>query len=195
VFLRGAFQGPRVNGGRMPLFALLQAGCLIAFALLLIAAGWQDLRTMRIANRLSVGVAVAFVLWSLVGLAAGTLVVGDMALAVTCAVGVFFIGALAFAAGALGGGDVKLLAAASLFAGSTFLLDFLTVVALVGGAMGLALLAGAPIGPETPAGDGATVRARLRSGLPYGPAIAAGGLWVAAHLAAAHLAGAHLTGA
>lgn len=169
----------------MPLFALLQAGCLIAFALLLLAAGWQDLRTMRIANRLSVAIAVAFVLWSLAGLAAGTLVVGDMALAVTCAVGVFFIGALAFAAGALGGGDVKLLAAASLFAGSTFLLDFLTVVALVGGAMGLALLAGAPIGPEAPADDGATVRTRLRSGLPYGPAIAAGGLWVAAHLVGA----------
>jgi prepilin peptidase CpaA len=167
------------------LFALLQAGCLIAFALLLLAAGWQDLRTMRIANRLSVAIAAAFVLWSLAGLAAGTLVVGDMALAVTCGVGVFFIGALAFAAGALGGGDVKLLAAASLFAGSTFLLDFLTVVALVGGAMGLALLAGAPIGPEAPADDGATVRTRLRSGLPYGPAIAAGGLWVAAHLAGA----------
>jgi prepilin peptidase CpaA len=169
----------------VPLFALLQAGCLMAFALLLVAAGWQDLRTMRIANRLSVGIAGAFVLWSLAGLAAGTLVMGDMALAVTCAIGVFFIGALAFAAGALGGGDVKLLAAASLFAGSAFLLDFLTVVALVGGAMGLALLAGAPIGPEAPAADDVTVRTRMRSGLPYGPAIAAGGLWVAAHLAGA----------
>ena len=169
----------------MPLFALLQAGCLMAFALLLLAAGWQDLRTMRIDNRLSVGVTVAFVLWSLAGLAVGTLVVGDIALAVTCAIGVFFVGALAFAAGALGGGDVKLLAAASLFAAPVFMLDFLTVVALVGGAMGLALLAGAPIGPEAPASNGATVRTRLRSGLPYGPAIAAGGLWVAAHLAGA----------
>jgi prepilin peptidase CpaA len=166
----------------MPLFALLQAGCLVAFATLLLAAGWQDLRTMRIANRLSVGVAVVFVVWSLAGLAGGTLVLGDMALAVTCAIGVFFIGALAFAAGALGGGDVKLLAAASLFAGSAFLFEFLTVVAMVGGVMGLALLAGAPIGPEAPAADGTTVRTRLRSGLPYGPAIAAGGLWVAAHL-------------
>ena len=169
----------------MPLFALLQAGCLMAFALLLLAAGWQDLRTMRIANRLSVAIVVAFAVWSVAGLAAGTLVIGDMALAVTCAVAVFFAGAAAFAAGALGGGDVKLLAAATLFAGSTFLLDFLTVVALVGGAMGIAILAGAPIGPMAPAADGATVRTRLRSGLPYGPAIAAGGLWVAAHLAGA----------
>jgi prepilin peptidase CpaA len=169
----------------MSLFALLQAGCLMAFALLLLAAGWQDLRTMRIANRLSVAIVGAFLLWSVAGLASGTLVLGDMALAVTCAVAVFFAGALAFAAGALGGGDVKLLAAATLFAGSTFLLDFLTVVALVGGAMGIAILAGAPIGPAAPATDGVTMRTRLRSGLPYGPAIAAGGLWVAAHLAGA----------
>ena len=113
-----------------------------------------------------------------------------MALAVTCAIGVFFVGVLAFAAGALGGGDVKLLAAASLFAGSTFLVEFLTVVALAGGAMAVAILAGAQIGPVAPAGEGpssdrTTVRTRLRGALPYGPAIAAGGLWVATHLAGA----------
>jgi prepilin peptidase CpaA len=49
---------------------------------------------------------------------------------------------------------------------------------LAGGALGIAILAGAPIGPDVPAAD-ATVRSRLRGGLPYGPAIAAGGLWVA----------------
>lgn len=169
----------------MPLFALLQTGCLLAFALLLLAAGWQDLRTMRIANHLSVAIVGAFLVWASAGLASGTLVVGDLALAVTYSVGVFFLGALAFAAGAFGGGDVKLLAATTLFAGSAFLLDFLTVVALAGGAMGIAILAGAPIGPAAATGNGSTVRARLRSGLPYGPAIAAGGLWVAAHLAGA----------
>jgi prepilin peptidase CpaA len=62
------------------------------------------------------------------------------------------------------------------------MIDFMMVTALVGGLLGVAILAGAPIGPMAPAGDG-TVRARLRSGLPYGPAIAAGGLWVAASLA------------
>ncbi len=108
----------------------------------------------------------------------------------SCSVGLFLLGALAFATGALGGGDVKLLAAASLFAGPSFLLEFLTVVALAGGAMAVATLAGAQIGPAAAAGDGpsserTTVRTRLRSGLPYGPAIAAGGLWVAAHLAGA----------
>jgi prepilin peptidase CpaA len=142
---------------------------------------------MRIANRLSGAIAAAYLVWALAGLVGGTLVPGDLALAVTCAIAVFFVGAAAFAAGALGGGDVKLVAVASLFAGPVLLLDFLTIVALTGGAMGLALLAGAPIGPAAAAGDGTTVRptvrARLRRGLPYGPAIAAGGLWVVARLA------------
>ncbi|MBS0548063.1 MAG: prepilin peptidase [Proteobacteria bacterium] len=168
----------------MPLFALLQAGCLLAFALLLVAAGWQDVRTMRIANRLSIAVACLFLVWALAGMAGGSLVPGDMALAVTCAIAVFLVGAAAFAASVLGGGDVKLLAAASLFAGPALLLDFLTIVALAGGLVGIAVLAGAPIGPAAASTDGTTVRARLRTGLPYGPAIAAGGLWVAARLIA-----------
>ena len=90
---------------------------------------------------------------------------------------VFAAGAAAFAAGALGGGDVKLLAAASLFAGTARIGDFLAVTAIAGGLLGLAILAGAPIGQPAVGGP---LRARLRRGLPYGPAIAAGGLWVVA---------------
>ena len=165
----------------MSLLALLQTGCLAAFAILLIAAGWQDLRTLRIANRLSLAMVAAFAVWAAAGVALGQLSAATLAITIFCSLAVFAIGATGFAAGVLGGGDVKLLAAASLFAGSAHLVDFLVVTALVGGALGLAVLAGAPIGPAAPAADG-TVRARLRSGLPYGPAIAAGGLWVVAAL-------------
>ena len=165
----------------MSLFAPLQAGCLLAFAVLLIAAGWQDVRTMRIANGLSLAIVACFAVWALTGLALGKLSIGNVAQSAACAVALFAAGAMAFAAGGLGGGDVKLLAASGLFAGPGLLVDFLTVTALVGGALGLAILAGAPIGPAVATGDG-TVRARLRGGLPYGPAIAAGGLWVAVSL-------------
>jgi prepilin peptidase CpaA len=165
----------------MSLLALLQTGCLAAFAILLIAAGWQDLRTLTIANRLSLATVAAFAVWAAAGVALGRLSPAMLGVTILCSLAVFVIGATGFAAGVLGGGDVKLLAAASLFAGSARLVDFLVVTALVGGALGLAVLVGAPIGPATPATDG-TVRARLRSGLPYGPAIAAGGLWVVAAL-------------
>jgi prepilin peptidase CpaA len=104
-----------------------------------------------------------------------------LAWSVGCGIAVFAVAAAAFVAGVLGGGDVKLLAAMSLFAGPTRLVDFLTITALVGGLLGLAILAGAPIGRPVAAGD-ASLKARLRQGLPYGPAIAAGGLWVAASL-------------
>jgi prepilin peptidase CpaA len=80
----------------MSLFALLQTGCLVAFAILLLAAGWQDLRTMRIANRLSVSIIGVYLVWASTGMAAGTLSVGDLAIAVACGAGMFLLGALAF---------------------------------------------------------------------------------------------------
>jgi prepilin peptidase CpaA len=166
----------------MSLFATVQTGCLIAFAALLLLAAWQDWRTMQIADGISLGIAALFIPWALTGAVAGTFSWLDLALALACAAGMFGLGTLAFAAGAMGGGDVKLAAAASLFAGPGLMLDFVTVTALVGGLLGVAILAGAPIGSVASTGDG-TVRARLRGSLAYGPAIAAGGLWVALALA------------
>jgi prepilin peptidase CpaA len=165
----------------MSLFALLQISCLIAFALLLVLAAWQDLRTLQIADAVSLAIVGAFAVWALGGWVLGTLSFTTVGLALACSAALFAAGAAAFAAGALGGGDVKLLAAASLFAGTGLISDFLLVTALAGGVLGLAVLAGAPISPLAPAAD-ATLRTRLRGGLPYGPAIAAGGLWVAASL-------------
>jgi prepilin peptidase CpaA len=166
----------------MSLFASVQTGCLIGFALLLLRAAWQDWRTMQIADGISLGIIAVFAIWAMAGFAAGTFSLLDVGLAVACAVGLFGLGALAFAAGAMGGGDVKLAAAASLFAGPALILDFITVTALVGGLLSVAILAGARLGPVTSTG-GCTVRARLRGNLPYGPAIAVGGLWVALALA------------
>jgi prepilin peptidase CpaA len=168
----------------MSLLGFLQTACLIAFAVLLLAAAWQDLRSLHIADAISLGIVFVFLVWAVGGLALGTLSLPQMGLAAACAAAVFALGAAAFALGGVGGGDVKLMAASSLFAGPTQMLDFVMVTALVGGLLSLAILAGAPIGPMAPTGAG-TVRARLRGGLPYGPAIAAGGLWVAAALALA----------
>jgi prepilin peptidase CpaA len=164
----------------MSLLALLQTGCLLAFAVLLVAAGWQDWRTLRIANSLPLATVGLYTMWASAGMAMSQLSGSTIGFAIATALIVFTIGAAGFAGGLLGGGDVKLLAAASLFAGPGHILDFLTLTAIAGGALGVALLAGAKIGP---AALPENIRARLRVGLPYGPAIAAGGLWVAAALA------------
>lgn len=164
----------------MSCLVIVQIACLIAFALLLLAAGWQDLKTEHIADGIPLGIAIAFVVWAATGWIAGSVTMVEIGLAAVAALGMFAVGALAFAAGALGGGDVKLLAAASLFAGPTSLmLDYLLVTALSGGLLALGLLAGLTIGP-TAGAPNTTLRTRLKGRLPFGPAIAAGGLWIAA---------------
>jgi prepilin peptidase CpaA len=165
----------------MSVLALVQTSCLAIFALLLIGAGWQDLRTLRIANRVSLATVAAFSLWAAAGVALGRMSSATVALSITCSLLVFAIAASGFVVGVIGGGDVKLLSAATLFAGPAHAVDFLVVTGLVGGGMGLALLVGVPIGPGVAARDG-TAHPRLRSSVPYGPAIAAGGLWVVAAL-------------
>ena len=124
---------------------------------------------------LMLAIVPVFAVWALGGLILGTVSFAMIGLALACATALFGLGAIAFAIGVLGGGDVKLLAASSLFAGPALMPDFLMVTSLAGGVLGLAVLVGAPIGPVAPAGH-ATIRLRLRGGLPYGPAIAAGGL-------------------
>ena len=160
---------------------LFQTGCLVFLVGLLLVAAWRDLRTLRIGNELSVGIAALFGVWAVAGWLAGELSPLFLGTSVACAAGLFGVGAVAFANGMIGGGDVKFLAAVGLFAGPAHVVDFMLVTALVGGVLGLALLAGAPIGPVSSRGD-ATLRNRLRSRVPYGPAIAAGGLWVAMRL-------------
>jgi prepilin peptidase CpaA len=167
----------------MSLLAPLQIACLVVFGVLLVVAAWQDLRTLRIADGLALGIVASYGLWAMSGLALGTLSHASVGFALLGAGLLFAAGAGAFAFGALGGGDVKLLAAASLFAGPALMADFLQVTAIVGGVLGAAILAGAPLGPTRPASQ-AALGTPLGRGLPYGPAIAAGGLWVAALLTA-----------
>jgi len=160
----------------MSLVALLQTGCLIAFAILLCVAAWRDYRTLLIFNAFPVAIVAVFAIWALAGIGSGRgASLPDVAGSVVCAASVFAVGAAAFAFGGVGGGDVKLLAAATLFAGPSLLLDFVLVTAVAGGLLGVAVLAGAPIGAMAGSGE----PSRWRRSLPYGPAIAAGGLWVA----------------
>ena len=72
---------------------------------------------------------------------------------------------MGFRLGILGGGDVKLLAAAALWLGAAALMPFLMATALAGGLLAVAFLAWALVR-----------RDRGRVALPYGIAIAAGGV-------------------
>lgn len=160
------------------LATLSQTACLTALAVLVVAAAWQDLRTLHIRNGLPVAIVALFVAWAGIGLIDGSYALEAFGLSLACGAILFVVGAGAFAAGILGGGDVKLLAAVGLFAGPAGMVDLLLVTALGGGVLGLAVLAGVPIGSVSTTGEAASGRR-----LPYGPAIAVGGLWVASRLA------------
>ena len=85
---------------------------LAILAAILIVAAVIDVRTQTISNRLVIAVAaLAPVYWYSVGLALWP----DAAVVVAVAVAVFALFALAFFAGVMGGGDVKLAAALALW--------------------------------------------------------------------------------
>jgi len=137
-----------------------------ALAAMLIFAAVVDVRTFTISNRLNLAVAllaplywlsIALPVWPGVGvqLAAGG--------------AVFVLLAGAFYAGMMGGGDVKLASALALWFSPGSTLKFLVLMSLGGGVLTIGILA--------------LHRARGRTGrpeIPYGVAIAFGGLAILA---------------
>jgi prepilin peptidase CpaA len=104
---------------------------------------------------------------------------------------VFAVGALLFVRRLMGGGDVKLMAATALWCGSEQLTPYAMVTALA--AVALAVFMLSPLGrllpapPARLAGAGALPADgpphTLRQPMPFGVAVAAGGLWVVGHYA------------
>jgi prepilin peptidase CpaA len=157
----------------------LQSAALIGFAALMIIAAVEDLRRLVIPNVLPLSVCV---LWPLY-IAPTASVVGVVG-AIGCATIVFLVGALCFSRGFLGGGDVKLLTAATLWAGPSLTPSLLVVTGVLGGALALLLLvppcahlatlARVKLGPETDSQPSH----RLATPVPYGIAIAAAAMLV-----------------
>lgn len=115
----------------------LQAFALAAFAVVMAAAAFEDFRRLVIPNRLPI---VLCALWPIYFyLVAGLAWYGAL-VAIGCTAAVFVGGAVLFAFGKLGGGDVKLLAAATLWAGPAGTPTLLVLTALLGGVLALFLL-------------------------------------------------------
>ncbi|MEI6557570.1 MAG: prepilin peptidase [Rhodospirillaceae bacterium] len=158
----------------------------VVFATTMVVAMVWDLATFEIPDTLS-----------LVLLATATLALlagpGWAALAghAAGALGAFAFGVAMFALGQWGGGDVKFLAAASLWLGWPLLIGYLVWVALAGGALGLLVLAFRRFTrPESWAARPWLARLhRAEQGLPYGVALGIGGLVMLRPAVAGLLAG------
>jgi prepilin peptidase CpaA len=139
---------------------------IVALAALLVVAAVVDFRTFTISNRLNLAVAASAPLfwWSI-----SLPVWPQIAIQAAVAAGVFSLLAAAFYAGMMGGGDVKLAAALSLWFSPLSTLKFLVIMSIAGGFLTLVLLV--------------AHRARGKEGkpkIPYGVAIAVGGLAILA---------------
>ncbi|MEQ8967931.1 MAG: prepilin peptidase [Azospirillaceae bacterium] len=176
---------------------LISLAALAAVAGLALWAAVSDARTMTIPNTASVGIVAAYPVWLLglwlggawLGGPAGTAMLPALGpvWAVAIAALVLAIGFAMFAAGFAGGGDVKLLTALALWAGPWMIFEFLVVTSAAGGLLAVALGTARMIRRRTAAVDGLEIEAGKpprRRPIPYGIAIAAGGLVVLARLAA-----------
>jgi prepilin peptidase CpaA len=131
-------------------------------ALLLVIAAVIDVRTFTISNRLNLSVALlAPLFWWSVGMPLWP----DVAIQIGLAAAVFGLFALAFYAGMMGGGDVKLAAALALWFSPLTTARFLVFMSIAGGVLTLVVLA--------------RHRMQQKPGkpkVPYGVAIAIGAL-------------------
>ena len=102
---------------------------LAGFVALMAVAAFEDFRRLVIPNGVVIGLCV---LWPFqLAAAPGASLITGMA-AIGCGFAVFFAGALLFSRGLIGGGDVKLLAAATLWAGPGGTLPLLLLTGLLG---------------------------------------------------------------
>ncbi|MGQ0674165.1 MAG: A24 family peptidase [Hyphomicrobium sp.] len=148
---------------------------LLVFPMAMIFAGAFDLLTMTIPNRISMALLGAFfVIAPLVGMPVDVML-RHMALgAAVLAVGIAF-----FAMRWMGGGDVKLLAVASLWIGLDNFVMYLAQVAVLGGVLAIAILAfrWMPVA-ALPLPEWALRLHRQGTGIPYGLAIAGAALMI-----------------
>jgi prepilin peptidase CpaA len=113
----------------------VQVFALTGFAGVMTVAAFEDFRRLVIPNLLPIALCLLWLLY----VAAAPSLYGALA-SIGCALAVFFVGAALFARGWLGGGDVKLLAAAALWAGPAGTPTLLMLTAVIGGALALVLL-------------------------------------------------------
>ncbi|NVD45464.1 A24 family peptidase [Qipengyuania atrilutea] len=143
---------------------IFQYGMVAFLAIALLVAAFTDLRRRQIDNWLNLAIAVTAPLY---WWASGLSLWPDVAIQFGFALAVFAVLLGIYALRAMGGGDVKLLVALSLWIQPALFFKLLIIMALAGGL--LTILMGV---------WHVTRRRKSKLVIPYGVAIAVGGLWV-----------------
>ena len=160
---------------------------ILALVAILAWAAVADAMWFRISNAVPIAILALYPLYLL----AGGQGLAQLHWAAAIAIATFLIGAFMFARGWMGGGDVKLLAALALWAGPTHFPALIAMTSIAGGA--LALIAFLPGRAATLSWLTTNLRIALhlpdaprtatgRRTIPYGVAIAVGGLHMCGQL-------------
>jgi prepilin peptidase CpaA len=155
---------------------VVEYSLLLVFPALMIFAAMMDLFTMTIPNRISVILVAAFLV------AAPLTHMGWEQFFIHLGTGfaVLVLGIALFAFGLLGGGDAKLLAAASLWIGFDALGPYMFMVAVLGGLLSLVVLTYRGLLPPSWLLEQhwALRLHNNKEGIPYGLALSGAALWV-----------------
>jgi prepilin peptidase CpaA len=158
------------------LSVVFEATLLTVLGATIVVAAAYDVATLTIPNWISL---LLVALFPVVALLAG---IGwtEAGLHVAIGVAALALGVAGFAGGIVGGGDAKLFAALSLYMGVSAIGAFVFVVALAGGALAglLLLLRRLPLAGLSARWAWTRHALTRGAGVPYGVAIAAGGLLV-----------------
>lgn len=158
----------------------LQALALSLFTAVMAVAAFEDFRRLKIPNLLPLLLCAAWPLYVATAPIPGGIVIGVIG-AVGVTLAIFLAGAVMFAGGWLGGGDVKLLSAATLWAGAPQTFGLLVTTGVLGGVLAVILVS--PLGRYASSarswlGQTATTEPTASPPVPYGVAIAGAGVIV-----------------
>ena len=156
---------------------MLEAAILVVFPFAMVHAAISDLLSMTIMNRVSLVLAATFVV-----VAPFTGMDMQQLISHVCAFAIVLMVCFGlFAAGLMGGGDAKLLAATSLWFGLSFtLMEYLLLSSVLGGVLTLCILnfRGSAIAVYAGRLDFMRQIADPKEKIPYGIALGIGGLLV-----------------
>ncbi|MCH8685433.1 A24 family peptidase [Pedomonas mirosovicensis] len=147
---------------------IIRLSLLLTLVALLVIAAVGDVRRYRISNRLCIAVAgLALPYWLAASAATGAALLPLLGWQIGVALLVFIGFAVLFALGAMGGGDVKLVAALALWIPPARILELIFLIAIYGGVLALVLVVTRRL------------RGQTHRAVPYGVAIALGGITLA----------------
>ncbi len=146
------------------------------FPLLIIAAGINDYFTFKIPNWLNALIALSVIPFALFFPMPGEVFAWHVVAGIVAMIAAFTV----YAMGLIGGGDAKMIGACALWVGWEALMSFMIVTVIAGGVLALAMTVWGYLSTkqEADVGEWAKNLFSKKPDLPYGIAIAAGGIIV-----------------